>query len=660
MIFSKPIEKNDNCGIQWVGMRNIKSALSVLIMFLVWQAVRLYFTELDMHPLYGYLTVLLAMRDTVDNSLNYGKMRIKTTFIGLAIGLAFIAINIRLQEIASSEYMGNIYELILIVVGTSVSLHAAYLLKSKNLCAIAGAVFLVSIVRRDSDSRYLYAVLRVFQTIIGLGVSLVINKYVFPYKKQKEQNEDKKYLLGVDVGTTSIKAAVFDEDGNQVSSANVDYTLITKDDFIEFDPKQYWALFQKAVKEAAGDLPVAALSVDTQCETFILADENGNPLCNAVVWLDNRATIQAKKIENQFGAQKIYEITGQPEVTATWPACKLLWFKENKPEIWAKTKKIFLLEDYLLYKMTGEFVTEKTLQSSGLYFDIRKGDWWDEMLDFIGISKDMLPEIKNSGEHIGFFGKAAVVTGAIDQIAASIGAGIIRKGVISEMTGTTMVIFVTSDEIPQYDPNSKIPCHYNFDGKYCLVLWTTTAGMALKWFKNNFCESFDFKQLDALAEAVPAGSGGLTMLPHLSGSQMPKYNPNAKGAFHGITLEHTRGHFTRSIMESVACMLKENLDYLDRNITEIRSMGGGANSDLWCRIKADLTGKKLVTLKHKETACLGSAILAGVGIGVFNSAEQACDRIVKTDKEYMPSGVDYSKIYKKYISLDGLLNKEEK
>ncbi|NLB82399.1 MAG: hypothetical protein GX800_12495 [Clostridiaceae bacterium] len=296
-------------------------------------------------------------------------------------------------------------------------------------------------------------------------------------------------------------------------------------------------------------------------------------------------------------------------------------------------------------------MSQKTLQSSSLYFDIIKGTWWEEMLDFLGVDITMLPKIHNSGEYIGKYGDISVVTGAIDQIAASIGAGIIQKDIISEMTGTTMAIFVTSDEIPSFNPNSKIPCHYNFDGKYCLMLWTTTAGMVLKWFKNNFCENFDFTQLDALAEKIPVGSSGLVMMPHLSGSQMPKYNPNAKGTFHGITLEHTRGHFVRSILESVACMLKENLDYLGRDIKEIRSMGGGANSQLWCQIKSDLTGKKLVTLKNKETACLGSAILAGVGIGVFGSVKQACDKIIKTDREYTPGGVDYSNVYKRYIAL---------
>lgn len=447
-----------------------------------------------------------------------------------------------------------------------------------------------------------------------------------------------KYLLGIDVGTTSLKAAVFNEIGEEIRSVTKDYTLETSGSVVEFPAENYWVLFSEALDEVSRDIDIAALAIDTQCETMILTDEVGNPLRNAIVWLDNRAAEEAKEIENAFGTQKVYEITGQPEVAATWPACKLLWIKKNEPEIWAKTKKIFLLEDYLLYKLTGKFVTEKTLQSSSLYFDIRQGAWWQEMLDYIGIDKAMLPEIRSSSEIIGKYRNMSVVTGAIDQIAGAIGAGIAGHGIVSEMTGTTMVIFVPSDEIPPYNPESKVPCHVNFDGKYCLLSWTPTAGIALKWFKNNFCENFSFHELDKLANDVPAGANGLTFLPYLCGSTMPKYNPDAKGAFCGLTLEHTRGHFVRSILEAVACMLKSNLDYLGLSCNEIRSMGGGASSPLWCQIKADLTGKRIVTLKNKESACLGSAILAGVGIGIYPSVKFACEKLVWTDKVYEQIG----------------------
>ncbi len=464
-----------------------------------------------------------------------------------------------------------------------------------------------------------------------------------------------KYLLGVDIGTTSLKAAVFDENARPVKSVTKDYTLETKGDFVEFPAESYWDLFSEALAELSADYTISAMSIDTQCETLILTDENGNPITKAVVWLDNRAAKQAEEIDAKFGVKKVYEVTGQPEITATWPASKLLWFRENKPEIFGKIKKVFLLEDYLLYRMTGRFVTERTLQSSSLYFDIKKFDWWDEMLEFIGLDKSCLPEILPSGEIIGEYKGITVVTGAIDQIAGAIGAGIVRKGVVSEMTGTTMVVFVPSDDMPEFNPNSKIPCHVNYDGKYCLLSWTPTAGIALKWFKNNFCENFSFRELDELAEKVEPGSAGLTFIPYLCGSTMPKYNPDAKGVFYGLTMEHGRAHAVRSILEAVSCMLKGNLDYLGLECDEIRTMGGGASSPLWCQIKADMTGKKIVTLKNDETACLGSAILAGVATGVFESVETACDMAVETKREFVPSGADYSECYQRYCDLDNKL-----
>ena len=462
-------------------------------------------------------------------------------------------------------------------------------------------------------------------------------------------------LLGIDVGTTSIKASVYDEGANLKKTLTRDYVLNVKGDFVEFPADNYWDMVSDIIDEVMSEFDIYALSIDTQCETLILTDEGGVPLADAIVWLDNRAVSQAEKIKARFGEELVYGVTGQPEITATWPASKLLWVKEENPLLFSKIRKIFLLEDYLLYKLTGKFITESTLQSSTIYFDIKKKCWWGQMLDFIGVDEAWLPEVYESAKCVGEYKGIKVVTGAIDQIAGAIGAGVVKKGIISEMTGTTMVVFVPTDEIPEYSKDSKIPCHINYDGKYCLVMWTPTAGIALKWFKNNFCESFSFRELDELAEKIPHGSSGLTFIPYLCGSTMPKYNPEAKGVFYGLTMEHTRGHAVRSILEAVACMLKGNLDYVGADCSEIRTMGGGAQSPLWCQIKADMTGKTFTTLKNEETACLGSAILAGVGTGVFESVETACDMAVKTNKVYKPSGVDYTDCYNRYCEIDNKL-----
>ena len=462
-------------------------------------------------------------------------------------------------------------------------------------------------------------------------------------------------LLGIDYGTTSVKAVLFDENLNQLATFSEDYTLITKGDTVEFPAERYSEILLGILDKVTAEYKVDALAIDTQCETLILADDEGNPLCNAIVWLDNRATAEAGELEEKFGRKKAYEITGQPEVTATWPAAKLLWVKKNMPELMEKTKKIFLLEDFLLYKLTGKFVTEKTLQSSSFYYDVKKSDWWDEMLDFIGVSRESLPEILGSGEYVGEYKGIKVVTSSMDQVAGAIGAGVIEKGTTSVMTGTTMAIFMPTDKMPPFDEESIVPCHVNYDGGFALLSWSPTAGMALKWFKNAFLADKSFRELDEMAEKIAPGSDGLVFLPYLCGSTMPKYNPDARGSFTGLTPEHTSAHFVRSIMESVAFILKENLDYLGVPVDEIRAMGGGATSPLWCSMKSDVTGKRLVTLKNKETACLGSAILAGVGSGVFPSVKDACKKI-ETDKVYSPSGKDYTEAFARFREEDNKLN----
>lgn len=464
-----------------------------------------------------------------------------------------------------------------------------------------------------------------------------------------------KRLLGIDVGTTSLKAGLYDENLNEIGSATVDYTLDTVGDRVEFDAEEYLRLLLRGMKEACGGIRPDAISLDTQCETMILTDGEGRPLRPAIVWLDNRAAAQAEAIERAFGRETVYNKTGQPEVAAAWPACKLLWVKENEPEVWAATKKIFLLGDWLAYRLTGRFVTEGTLQSSSLYFDITKGDWWEEMLDYVGITRQMLPEIRKSTEKVGEYEGIPFVMGAMDQVAGAVGCGTVKPGTVSEMTGTTLAVFAPCEGIPPFRADSIIPCHYHYDGSYCRLLWTSAAGLALKWFRENFCADLSFRDLDREAAQVPPGSDGVTFVPHLCGSTMPVCNPTATAAFCGVSLRHTRAHFARAVMEAVAFMLKECLDTLDTDIKQIRSSGGGSQSPFWCGIKADVIGKEVVTMTKKETATLGSAIFAGVGIGVFPSVPEAAEKI-QEGKRYLPTGQDYTEAFRRYLDYGKRVN----
>lgn len=471
-----------------------------------------------------------------------------------------------------------------------------------------------------------------------------------------------KRLLGIDIGTTSLKACMFDENGNELASVTKAYTLITEGDRVEFPAERYFELFKEAYDELSAQGKIDALAIDTQGETMILLDREGNPLMNAIVWLDNRAEKEAKAIEEKFGLKDVYEITGQTEVPAGYPAPKVLWLKNNEPELFQKLDKIVLLEDYLLYRITGEFVCERSLYSSTLYLDIRTGEYWKEMLDFIGIDESYLPKLHESGVLVGTYNGAAVCTGALDQISGFIGSGIVREGLVSEMTGTALAVCALSRTIPSYFEGIKVPAYYVAKDKYCLLMWAPTAGMVMEWYRKNFYQNADYALINEEAEKVPFGSEGLTVSPNMRGSVMPENDPDLRGGVYGLDLRHTRAHFTRAIMESIACLLRQYLEYLSIPVDEVVSIGGGAKSPLWRQIKADITGKKVVTLKNKETGCLGTAIYAGYGYGLYEDIDGAVKKLVETNTITEPKTdkPTADALYKRYLALDKLfLNRKE-
>ena len=499
------------------------------------------------------------------------------------------------------------------------------------------------------------------------------------------------YLLGIDIGTTSMKGMLIDENGKKVSLVNENYNLITQSKFeVEVDACSYWEAFKKIVKainniSEINPESIRAIAIDSQGETLICLDKNGEPLRKAIVWLDNRSSKEAEEIRYKFGIKEIFNTTGQPEVVATWPATKILWLRKNEKDIFEKTNKYLLVSDYISYKLSGKYVTDRTLVSSTLYFDIRKSEWWKEMLDYIGIIENQLPYIKPSGVQIGSLTDQAsietglstntiVVTGALDQISGAIGAGNITPEVISESTGTCLAMCANVKNPISYNEDYSIPCHCNtLHEGYSLLFWSQTAGVILEWYKDNFyTENYNkygsnkyskydenkiYGSIDYEAAKINSGSDGLIVLPYFSGSAVPNFNPNAKGVFFGVTLNHTKAHFSRAIMEAVGFMLREHVETAESfgiNIKEIRSLGGGAKSSLWNQIKADVTGKEIVTLENSETASLGAAMLAGIGTGIFKDFQDASNKCIKVKDRYYPDVMNvstYETAYEKYKNL---------
>ncbi len=456
-----------------------------------------------------------------------------------------------------------------------------------------------------------------------------------------------KNLLGIDFGTTSLKACLFNEKGEKLASESIQYELIKKGEFIEFPVEKFFSVFKEVLDRISAKYQIDALSVDTQGETIIAIDKSGKPLMNAIIWLDNRAEKQAKDIERKFGIKWIYEKTGQAEVPAGYPAPKIKWLKENEPEVFDKTSKFLLLEDYIIFRLTGKFVASRSLYSSSLLMNVKTGEYIPEMLEYLDITEEMLPELKESGEYVGQYNGIKIVTSALDQIAGITGAGVVKEGMVSETTGTCLSACSLTSKFPTFYDGLKVSAYYVKKRLYCLLMWAPTAGATLEWFKQTFCENLNYQEMNELAEKVDKGSEGLICIPHLCGTVMPENNPKVKGSFYGIELKHGKGHFIRAIMESIAYTIKEYIDFMKIDVSEIRSMGGGAKSKIWCDIKSAVTNKTVYTLKENETACLGSAIFAGVGIGTFNSIVSASEKFVSIDKKYSDNS-DYSKLYSEY------------
>jgi xylulokinase len=480
--------------------------------------------------------------------------------------------------------------------------------------------------------------------------------------------------LGLDIGTTGVKAAVFTSDGVMAGSGLAEYALETPaPDIVELETEQYWISAKQAIAEAvararirSGD--IRSLAVTGQAETLIFSDGRGVPVRKAIVWLDNRAREEAAELERKFTREKLFRMSGQTEMLPCWPAAKILWLKRHEPEIFARTAKCLMVEDYIVYKLTGKYATCRGLMPSSLYYDIRTGKYDSAMLRELGLREDQLPELKHPGEFIGecilndspLEPGIPVAAAPIDHVCGNLGSGCFRSGMISETTGCTLALCAAFPSLV-YDEQKRLSTYLGFaPGSYVLLPWAPTAGMLLKHFRDEFASGMRYKDFDAAAASVKAGSEGLILLPHCAGAVSPDCNPDARGVAWGVTLAHKRGHWARAIMESVAYLLRDNVEALramGAQITEIRSLGGASRSRLWLQIKADVLNLPVTVTECQEAASLGAAILGAVGCGDYPDAASAATRMVKTAARVEP-GADvkiYRKSFERYRRLNRLL-----
>ncbi len=489
------------------------------------------------------------------------------------------------------------------------------------------------------------------------------------------------FLLALDIGTTSVKAAVFDLSGTCLGVGSQDYRLDTPaPDRVELDPERYWTSACQVVRQAvsgAGIPPEAilALGVSSQGETTICVDQAGQPLYPALVWLDHRAQSEARTLDQALG-KDAYARTGIPTIDPTWTACKIAWIRDHEPDVFGRTHRFLLAQNFVVHRLTGEFVTDAGIACTTLLLDITSHTWWKEALDAVGLSPGQLPELRSVGDVAGPLTSEAadamglrpglpVVLAGMDQTAGAVGAGNLSPEIISESTGGALTLHVTVDR-PDVDPEARIPVYVHaLPGKFLFDPVCETGGMALKWFRDAFCQDEvtraqegnqdPYDLITALAAEIAPGCEGLVMLPHLTGAFSPEYEPAARGVFAGFTLAHEKGHFARAVMEAVAFMLRRNIELIRNSgigVEEIRATGGGAKSPLWLRIKADVCNLPLVPLRNEDSALTGDAMLAAVALGQFRTLSDAAEAMVSLGDRIEPnpdSRAAYDAAFHRYV-----------
>ena len=490
-------------------------------------------------------------------------------------------------------------------------------------------------------------------------------------------------LLGVDIGTSSCKTAIFDPEGKVLAEAESTYPVhYPGKGWAEQNPDDWWdgvchAIRQMTEESGTDPADIAGIGVDGQSWSAIALDGDGNVLCPTPIWTDTRSEKICRETAERLTEERLFALCGNPAQPGyTWP--KILWYRENRPEVFEKTSKILQSNSYIVYRMTGE-MTQDLSQGYGLAcFDMRKGCWDDEACAMLGIPRRFLPEILPCHQVAGRLTKEAaaatgltegipVVAGGLDAACGTLGAGVVSPGQTQEQGGQAGGMSLCID---QYAADSRLILSFHVvPGRWLLQGGTTGGGGALKWLRETMCPELSFAEMSALAEEAPAGSGGVTFLPYMAGERSPIWNPKACGVFFGLRFGVTRGQMIRACMEGVAYALRHNLETAENagaRADTLRAMGGSANSRIWTQIKADVTGCRIEVPASDTATTLGAAILAGVGTGVFGSFGEAAARTVRVEKTYSPDPEKqavyergYETYRKLYPALETIMNAQE-
>jgi xylulokinase len=464
-----------------------------------------------------------------------------------------------------------------------------------------------------------------------------------------------KYLLGLDISTTGAKALLIDETGAVLASHTTAQPLSTpKPLWSEQNPADWWAgmsaSIQAVLAESGAKGSIAAIGLTGQMHGLVCLDKDGNVLRPAILWNDQRTQAECDTMTGTIGFERLIVLTGNRALTG-FTAPKLLWVRNNEPDVYAKIAHILLPKDYIRFCLTGEYATDMAGASGTSLLDVANRCWSTDVLSALDIPLSWMPKTHEGPEVTGTTNTQAaqqtglstgipVVGGGGDQAAQATGVGAVSPGTVALTVGTSGVVFAPLASYA-YEPEGRLHafCHAAPGQWHFMGVMLSAAG-SLQWYRDTLAPGVGFDELLNEGVDIPPGSDGLMFLPYLTGERTPHPDPLARGAFVGLTVRHTRANLTRAVIEGVSFGLRDSFELIKqseagREIKQIRVSGGGAKNALWRQILADVLGAPLVTVEALEGAAYGAALLAGVGAGVWNSVQDTA-QLVQTGDEVTP------------------------
>jgi xylulokinase len=488
---------------------------------------------------------------------------------------------------------------------------------------------------------------------------------------------EEKYLLGVDVGTSSIKVAIIDQDAKVLGLSSSSYRLITPNqDYAQIDTEDMWNAFEKCLKllfQGKGIDPkkIAGISISSLCPGLVAFGENGEVLVDAIIYSDRRSTEEAELIKEAVGVDKLFEITANTAMAGAISGTSMLWIKRNLPDVYKKTKYFGHVNTLMAFRMSGEYAMDYSNASYTALFETTGGYRWSSFLcEKIGIAIEKLPPLRHSTDKIGGLihkeliemgipEGTPIIIGGGDTACATLAAGVTGNGDVCESVGTTNVLTICVDQ-PKFDRSFINRCHV-VNGTWIYQGALSHTGSSYQWFRDQFCQDLKekavgstknvFELMNEEAAMANPGCDGLVFLPYMLGERSPIWDPYARGVFFGLSLYTTRKELNRSIMEGCGYGLRQLAEIAEKvtgqKITKFASIGGGAKSEVWAQIKADITGKDIEILDMNDMAPIGAALLAGTGAGVFKDIFEAAAKVEKKICKKVTSKNDFADIYER-------------